>query len=333
MNRTLRLASARPRTVLAAAVLLASLACSRGDREAEARVMAHDGSAARPAAPRPDPEHPEKALDLAADEVARALGSFEWTGAVEWMVERTGADASRVHAVERHLVRQLASGEFRVEARLDPGLGAGSETGKEVIYAGGMTYARALPAAFRERPTDRGRDARRFRDESFRLGAAVAALYGGALRLEPAGDVQVLGRAAHRYRLALAKAEPAAAPPAAPAGPAPDADTTRHRAFLEGRIPLTAEGELLADAESGAPLRLKLDGAFGVKGQPEVKATVSLLAQVRALGGAVAAVAAPAGALPDERKPAGPSAALEAAGLKKRGEEKKPGGEPGDEGD
>ena len=63
---------------------------------------------------------------------------------------------------------------------------------------------------------------------------------------------------------------------------------------------------------------------------PRVAVVVS--AQVKALGGEVKAVAAPPGARPDERKPAGPSTALEAAGLKKRGEER-PAAEPSDEGD
>jgi hypothetical protein len=71
------------------------------------------------------------------------------------------------------------------------------------------------------------------------------------------------------------------------------------------------------------PLRLRLAGAFTVKDQPGVRASFELLAQVRALGGEVAAVVAPKGALPDERKPAGVAAALDAAGLRKRGEEAK----------
>ena len=47
-----------------------------------------------------------------------------------------------------------------------------------------------------------------------------------------------------------------------------------------------------------------------------------MVAQLKALGGEVTAVAAPKPALPDERKASGVANALEAAGLKKRGEEK-----------
>jgi hypothetical protein len=315
--------------VLAVLAPLALAACSRGDPEARARVFA-PGEAARTApAPTFDPAHPEAALALGPDAVARGLGSFEWSGAVAWTVSRDGDDAIRVHADERHAVRQSAAGEFEVQAEIDPGLGPGSVTGKQVIWTGGMTYARALPAAFRERPTDRGRDARRFRDESFGMAAALARLYGPALRLEPAGDAQALGRPARRYRLVLAQAAPPAAP--APAkGASADPDTKLRRAFLEGRVPLAADGELIADAATGAPLRVHLTGTFGVKDQPGVTAAVELLAQVQALGAQVAPIAAPKDALPDERKPAGPSTALEAAGLKKRGADRA-GGEPSDE--
>ncbi|WP_041453246.1 hypothetical protein [Anaeromyxobacter dehalogenans] len=316
------------------ALCLAALACSRSDPEARARVLGREDRPHEPAAAAFDPEHPEAALALDADEAARRLGAFDWTAAAEWTVSAPGEEARQVHVTEHHQLRQSATGEFEVRAEIDPGLGAGSSGGKHVIWTGGATYARALPAPFRERPTDRGRDARRFRDESFRLAGTVAALYGPALRLEPAGEARLLGRAARRYRLSLAPAaKPPAPQPPPPGAPAPDPDTARRLAFLQGRVPVAADGELLADAETGVPLRVRLSGAFEVPNAPGVKARLELLAEVKALGGAVGPVAAPAGALPDERKPAGPSTALEAAGLKKRGEEPARPAEPADEGE
>lgn len=304
------------RALLALALVLA---CSRGDRDARDRVLSPEGGAAAPSTAF-DPAHPEAALALGAGEAARRLGvPFDWTGAVEWTVEKVGDDARRVHVTERHKLRQLPGEDFEVRADLDPGLGPGSETGKQVIHAGGMTYARALPAPFRERPTDHGRDARRFRDESFGLAGSVARLCGASLRLEPAGEQTVLGRRALRYRLGLAPGDKAAAP-AGPAAGQADADTARRFAFLQGRVPLAIDGELLADAQTGVPLRVRLSGTFGVASATDVKATVELLAEVKALGRGVDGVAPPSGALLDERKPAGPSTALEAAGLKKRGE-------------
>jgi hypothetical protein len=313
--------------LLALAVLLA---CSRGESEAKRRLFSRDDSASRKEEPF-DFEKPSAALALSPDDVARRLGSFEWTAAVEWTVSREGDDARRVRSLERHRIRQSANGEFEAVADIDPGLGPGSEAGKEIVFAGERTYARAKHAAFRERPTDRGRDARRFRDESFFVAASVARLC-GELSLTPAGEATALGRRARRYRIALAPGAAPAPPAARPAGlPPPDDDTKRRARFVEGRLPAAADGELLLDAATGAPLRMRLAAAFTVKDEPGVRATVDLLAQVRALGGEVAAIVAPK-ALPDERKPAGVAAALDAAGLRKRGEEGKAGREePADE--
>lgn len=316
-----------------ALALLAAAGCTRGaDAEARQRVFAPEAApAAAPAAP--DLEAPGPLLALDAGEAARRLGSFEWRGAVTFSATRQGDSAARVEVTERHRVRQLASGDFEVESEHDGGAGPGSITGKQVIFAGGMTYARNRFAPFRERPTDRGRDARRFRDESFGLLADLARLYGPALAVTRAGEASLLGRPARRYLLSLA---PAPATPAAPDGRVfgsggPDPDTARHLAFLDGRVPVAASGELLLDEATGVPLRAALRGAFGVKDDPRVRVQVELAAEVRAIGEKVAGVVAPKGALPDARKPAGVAAALEAAGLKARdrkGEAAEPTDEP-----
>lgn len=320
----------RPAALAVAAAALLS-ACSRGESDAKRRLFSRDESASRTAGPF-DFDRPLAALALGPDDLARSLGSFEWTAAVDWTVSRQGEDARRVRALERHRLRQSATGEFDAATDVDPGLGPGSETGMQVVFAGGRTYARARYAPFRERPTDRGRDAHRFRDESFGVAAEVVRLCGG-LAATPAGDATVLGRPAKRWRLALqAGARPAPPEPRPEGLPAPDEDTRRRLRFLEGRTPASAEGELLLDAATGAPLRARLAVAFTVKDEPAVRATVEVLAQVRALGGEVAAVAAPRNPLPDERKPGGVANALDAAGLRKRGEEGKGGrAEPADE--
>jgi hypothetical protein len=329
-----------------AALALAALAACSGakdEEDARDRVFSPEGVAAPApggAAEGPwDPARPEGSLALGPDEVARRLGSFEWTAAVEWSFSRAGDPPARVHALERHRVRQSATSEFEVESEIDPGLGEGSLSGRTVVFVGGVTYARSRYAPFgqfRERSTDRGRDARRARDETFGVLFDVARLYGPALALEPAGEAKVLDRFGRRYRLALRKEALAAEKPADgrafPAG-GPDPDTRRRLAFLEGAVPLAADGELVLDAETGAPLRARLRGAFGVEGEKTARAQVEIVAQVRALGAAVGAVAAPKGALPDARKPSGVSEALEAAGLKERGEREMGRAEPAEEGE
>ena len=342
---------------LTLAALLA--ACSRGSGPEGKERLKAQGEAERAAARAFDFSRPRAALALSADDVAARLGSFEWSAAIDWTIAREGGAAEpappppppppavagqpapfvpppppppRVHALERHRISQAATGEFRVESDVDPGLGPGSDTGKEIVYAGGMTYARARYAPFRERPTDHGRDARRFRDDSFRVAHALAALYGDALALEPAGEATVAGRSARRFRLSLAPGAPQAAakPRVLPTG-APDPDSAARFAFLDARVPESAEGELLLDAETGAPLRVRLAGSFTVKDAPGVRARVELLAQVTALGEKAAPIAAPSAPLPDVRKPPGVAGALEAAGLKKKAETEAGASEPVDD--
>jgi hypothetical protein len=319
------------RAALAASVslVLVLAGCSRGDPAAKHRLFAREEAHGQAVAF--EAAKPEEALRLDADEVARRLGSFEWAGAVEWTVERPGAT---VHVTEQHKLRQASSGEFEVRADVNPGLGPNAVTGKQVIWVNGMTYARALPAPFRQRPTDRGHDARRYREDSFELLRTVAELVGPGLQLEQDGTGELLGRAALHYKFSLGSA-PARPAPAAPAGfQAADADTQVRQGFLRGAAATAAAGELLVDAQTGAPLRARLSATLqapAAKGEgPRVTVVVS--SQLVALGGEVKAVAVPEKVLPDERKPAGPSAALEAAGLKKRGEEQKS-AEPTDEGE
>lgn len=309
------------------ALLALLAACSRSDPAAKHRVFARDEPKAAAAAF--DPAHPEAALALTADEVAARLGSFDWTGAVEWSVARDGQ--VQLHVVEQHRVRQSATGEFEVRADVDPGLGPQAVQGKQIVFVNGMTYARAQPAPFRERPTDHGRDARRFREDSFGLARAVAGLLGPALRLTPSGESAVLGRQARLYKVGLAAAAPAAPAPPPPGFQDKDPDTTARQGFLRGAVPSAADGELAIDAQTGVPLAVRLQATFSAPAGQEAGPPVSVVvsAQVKALGGEVKVVGPPQAWLPDERKPSGPATALEAAGLRKK--EESSSAEPGDE--
>ena len=308
------------RALALALAVLAFAACSRGRGDPRPAAAAAAPAASGPAAF--DWNRPASALSFSADDAAARLGSFEWSASLEWTVSREGEDARRAHVVEHHRVHQAATGEFEVHAELDPGLGPGAVSGKDVVWTGGMTYAHAKFAPWRERPTDRGRDARRFRDDSFLAPAAVARLVGPGLEVRPAGEATVLRRTARRFTLALAKGAAPAPAPDRPDDPAPDEDTKRRRAFLDGLRPQSASGELVLDGATGVPLRLRLVAVFTVANDPAARTSVEVIAQVKGLGGDVTAVAAPKPALPDERKASGVANALEAAGLKKRGEEK-----------
>jgi hypothetical protein len=305
----------RSLVLFALALALSAVACAREDAPRQQLPGAPKG-------PSPfDWDHPATSLRMTPDEVTARLGSFDWTGTASWSVSRGDR---KIEAAERHTVRQLASGEFAAEGTVDPGRGPGSESGKRVIWARDRSYARSLfPAsgAWRERPDDHGRGARRFRDESFLLAGELAALLGPALTASPAGSGSVLGRPAHRFALSLdrgrftpGRSRLSAEPP--PGGP--DADTKLRLALLDGREPIDASGELLLDAATGVPLSVRLSALFGVKEDADARVRAEVEGKVTALGGEVAAVLPPARVLPDERKPRGVARALEQAGLRKK---------------
>src|SRR5574341_1991538 len=135
-------------------------------------------------------------------------------------------------------------------------------------------------------------NARRFRDESFAVAADLLSL-AAPWKLTPAGDATALGRPAHRFAFSLDAAARGREPGGSGVPPrdgGPDEETRRRFAFLHRREPLGLEGELVADAATGAPLQVHLKASFRVKGDPSTRTEVDLSAQVKVLGAAVASV-------------------------------------------
>jgi hypothetical protein len=313
-------------------LVLFALACSacRGGDERRVPVAQRPGAAAAF-----DWTQPRSALALDAAEAARRLGSFEWTAEVEWRAHR-GEGTRASSATERHRLVQTSDGPFEVESTIDDGRSEGSETGRHVVYVNGTTYARGRWAPFRERPTDRGEDAARFRDESFRLAGDLATLGGPALSLVERGRMTVAGRPGRRFEVTLDRsARDDVERPPEPTGRSTDVETRMRVELLEGAVARAAGGEIILDEATGVPLRSRLEVTLGVASDPELRVEVRLDARVAVVGSAVAAVRAPEKALPDERKPRGVAKALEAAGLKQAGKAAPPGtgerGEPSDE--
>jgi hypothetical protein len=303
-----------------ALALLPLAGCGRSGRSTD---RLPESAGARPPPSPFDWEHPDRSLRMDPDEAAARLGSFDWWGDVNWSTTR---GERRVAAAERHRVRQTADGAFLAQTDVDPGRGPGSETGMRVAWVQQKTYARnryAASGGWRERPADHGRDARRFRDQAFGVGRELLALLGPALEIVPQGDASALGRPARRFSLRIDRSRFAPGATRLGAGPARiegplGEDTALRLAFLDGREPLDATGELLADAATGAPLELRLRALFGVKGDPDARVEVRVEGRMTALGGAVAEVRPPDAALPDERKPRGVARALEQAGFGKK---------------
>jgi hypothetical protein len=306
-----------PRRLALAAAAALALACrERVRNESERRKIFVERDVHREPG-KFDPGQPLEALGMSADEAAARAGAFAWQGQIAWSAVREGAAPVRI--TEQHRLRQMPSGDFEVSADLDPGSGPGAVGGKQIVYASGMTYARAKWAPFRERPGDRGEGARRYRDESFRLADDLAKLCGPALAAEKVGEGKALGRPAIRYRLSLTGEAPDVAPAPVQLPPGGyDADTKRRVDFLQGRAPTALDGELLLDAATGLPLSVTLRGAFSEKDDPRLRIDFDLTAQVTSLGKEVPPVAPPREVLADEGMPKGVARALEAAGLRHR---------------
>jgi hypothetical protein len=175
--------------------------------------------------------------------------------------------------------------------------------------------ASAPPAAFRE-TANGGLRALSFGLASSPAADAATHVHGNAdaHRIHGSGDAEPHRQHAHGSTYAAIRDELAHAPL--------DAAVRRHALALL---------DLLADAESGVPLEVRLRCDFQVKGDPAARAEVELSAQVRAVGGSVAAVVPPAQVLPDERKARGVARALEAAGLSKKGSAAEERAEPTEE--
>jgi len=322
----------RPISLAALPLALALAGCSSpADRAAVEKLRAPPGRSA-PASF--DWSRPQASLAMDAGEVAARLGAFEWEATAIWTVVKANDPTHPIRLSERHQLRQQKGGAFRVSTDLDPGTWQGAETGRTIVYDGQRTFARGrwTPArgAFRDRPQDRGEEARRHRQESFGLAEQVARLCGPALELSPAGELRVLTRDARRFLVRLGPERPAPAPP--PRGLSQDEDTRRRLGLLEGRVPQELSGELVADAASGAPLSIHLRVVFGTRDDPTVRVELSLDADVTGTGDRVPPVVAPARIAP-EPQAHGVARALEAVGLRKKGERAEEQEEETDEGE
>ncbi len=247
---------------------------------------------------------------------------------MEWSAVREGSGTLQTR--EHHRLTQLPSGDFDVESTLDTNGEKGSGSGRRVVFTGGKTFAGGRWGPMRARESDRGEEARRQRDQSFRMASDLLALFQPALRLDEGGSGEALGRSARRYRLSLGELAAGSASAALPAGPsaevrpgpatapdaAPDAATQRRLDFLAKRTPTALTGELLLDPATGLPLSVTLRGAFTSGADPLLRLEVALSARATAVGRGIASVQPPRDALADERRPRGVARALEAAGLR-----------------
>lgn len=254
-----------------------------------------------------------RVVTLGAPEAFERIGPFRFkaNASFQWSLGSTPG----VSLAEQRLLEQTGANEFYVRTDND------RDQGFEITYVSDRAYARSRYQKFRERKRDRGQSAR-LRDDAFGALKTVAALADNRLAFTQDGEEKVFGRAAQRYRIALAEqplqvAERDAHLPAVeyPAG-GPDRDTKRRIDLATLREPRSVEGKLWVDAETGVPLKADLTAVVRAPGEGSTPAQLQLRVHQELQPGAPGlAVAAPEDFLPDEDRPNAIAAALERFGV------------------
>jgi len=240
-----------------------------------------------------EPKQPPKAIDTARvaddrDELARALarpyaqvlaslGPHVVSLNTRTTVEEAGKVVSELsdHAV----IENGEGGAFH-------GLYTSSaDYGRETTFVGNKLYLRPRYQRWHERAPETPAEPSELRDAYYGAIGATWDLVGHAAELTDRGRVQVAGRGGRKIEVKLSPS-PARAP----------RETLAQRKWREGSSVEALAGEVVLDAETGAPLALKLAGtvAFSREGRSFVM-KLELDSTVSAIGVPVAIAAPPEG--------------------------------------
>ena len=330
--------SVLPRTLssLLAALLVAPCAlspwgCSRDpeDRAAKKRIFSpEDPPRVVASAKEPlealslgsNPALARRVLRMNAAETTERLGAhrYQATAKFEW--------STRGGQLELTETRSLLAGAGGVGGDFHAVVSNSHDQGLDVIRAHGEVYARGKYGPYRQRARDRGM-AERGREEVFGALRDFDVLFGGRLKLEPAGEVSSEGRSAQRYQVSLGpatgtEAAPAALPPLPQPRGGPDQPTLARRRFQEKREPQEISGEIWVDRETATVLQAKLEGRLKVpaEGEQAREASVRLTLDSAITGvGQDPGIRTPTEFLPDQDKPQGIADAPDRFGIPRSG--------------
>lgn len=124
-----------------------------------------------------------------------------------------------------------------------------ADYGREVLFLGGKLYLRPRYQRWHERAPETADEPTQVRDSFFEAIFATWDLLAPAAELTDAGTVQHAGRTGRKIIIKLA-----------PTPRTPPAETLTQRKWREKRAVEAVAGEIILDAESGAPLSAKLQG-------------------------------------------------------------------------
>ncbi len=158
-----------------------------------------------------------------------------------------------------------------------------ADYGREVMFLGGKLYLRPRYQKWHGRAPETAEEPAALRDGLFAPVAATWELLAPAAELTDLGPVQVGGKQGRKIVIKLA-ANPKANP----------AETVTQKKWREQRTIEELDGEVVLDADKGAPLSVKLAGSVGfMRDGRRFRIRVSLTSAVTSLGTATA-ITAPA---------------------------------------
>ena len=222
-----------------------------------------------------DPAELGRALMLPQHVIAQALGPVAMSVATETSVDEAGKQVSELN--------DRATVEMGDGAAYHAVYDNSADYGREVIFTGGTLYLRPRYQRWHARAPETAGEPQALRDSfTSAIGATWDLLAPGA-ELTDGGQAEVAGRPGRRIVVSLAKLPKK-----------PPAETLSQRAWRQTRTVDALSGEVVLDAHSGVPLRVKLAGAIGyARDGQHFEMKLSVGGEVTSIGKA-AAIAAPA---------------------------------------
>ena len=181
-----------------------------------------------------------RALAMPHRLVSAALGSHAFAG--------TSTVETREAGTVVDVLSDTTAIEIDADGRFHAALANSKDYGREAFWTDGTLYLRPRWGKFHRRPANDADEPLQIRDEIFATLGAYFELVAAGSEISDKGAVQHAGRAARKVEIKLAPSA-RAAPPV----------TGRQRAWRADAVVKAVTGEIVLDAESGAPLAGSLD--------------------------------------------------------------------------
>jgi hypothetical protein len=223
-----------------------------------------------------DPAELSRALARPYREMVAALGPHTYSLNTSTIVDEAGKQVSNL---SDHTTIELGTGNTFHATYTNS-----ADYGREVIYVDGKLYLAPRYQRWHGRAPDSADEPAQLRDSFFDAIAATWDLLAPGAELTDAGTTQVAGRAGRKIVIKLA-----------PTPRTPPTETLTQRKWREKRSVEAVAGEVVLDADTGAPLSIRLQGivSFAREGR-RFSMKLNADGAASAIGSAVALTAPPA---------------------------------------